>query len=45
MHSHPTVTRAEWLSARKALLEREKEFTRLGARPDAEGPRRKRPAP
>ncbi len=28
MSTHPVVSRAEWLAARKALLQREKEFTR-----------------
>ena len=28
--AHPVMSRAEWLAARKALLEREKELTRLG---------------
>ena len=28
--THPIVTRAEWFAARKALLEREKQLTRLG---------------
>jgi len=36
MHPHPTVTRDEWLTARKTLLEREKEFTRLRDRISAE---------
>ena len=29
METHPVVSREEWLSARKAFLAREKEFTRL----------------
>jgi predicted dithiol-disulfide oxidoreductase (DUF899 family) len=29
MHQHPVVSQEEWLAARKALLQREKEFTHL----------------
>ena len=31
-HSHPVVSREEWLEARKRLLVKEKEYTRLGDR-------------
>jgi predicted dithiol-disulfide oxidoreductase (DUF899 family) len=36
MHPHPIVSREEWLAARKALLAKEKELTRLSDRISAE---------
>ena len=39
MLDHPVATREEWLAARKALLEEEKEFTRAPRRAERQAPR------